>query len=105
MERDGFKCQYCLTESEKLNVHHRYYVSKRDPWFYPNWSFATICDNCHAGYHNHAESNFYGFEQLLESLSGGNYSDDFIKHVGTIINSDSVETKIQSFKSILESQK
>lgn len=49
-ERDGFKCRSCCSGTDTLNVHHLYYVSKRDPWDYPLGAFKTLCKDCHEKY-------------------------------------------------------
>jgi 5-methylcytosine-specific restriction endonuclease McrA len=47
MQRDEFKCCECGSTSKTLHVHHRYYVSHRYPWEYPNFCYRTVCDECH----------------------------------------------------------
>lgn len=47
MERDCFACTECGDQKATLHIHHRYYVSGRDPWEYPKWSLTTLCENCH----------------------------------------------------------
>ena len=47
LNRDGFKCLACGDETSQLQVHHCYYVSKRDPWDYPIESLLTFCSRCH----------------------------------------------------------
>jgi hypothetical protein len=77
MERDGFACQECGDEKSTLAVHHAYYVSKREPWEYPNWSLSTLCDNCHKfNHHNEDESDedperikFSDWEQSIDLLA------------------------------------
>ena len=50
LNRDGWKCRCCEETKKTLQVHHRYYVSGRDPWNYPGWCFMTLCDKCHDEY-------------------------------------------------------
>lgn len=47
MERDDFKCTQCGDATTKLNVHHEYYISLRDPWSYPDAALVTLCEPCH----------------------------------------------------------
>ncbi len=47
LERDKFSCQHCDDEGTTLHVHHRYYVSGREPWDYPGFCFVTLCKECH----------------------------------------------------------
>lgn len=46
-ERDHFTCQECSASSESLNVHHRYYTPKADPWDYAYEALVTLCEACH----------------------------------------------------------
>lgn len=52
MGRDLFTCQKCGNKSETLNVHHRHYLTGRDPWDYPGELLITVCQPCH-----HQEEN------------------------------------------------
>lgn len=47
MQRDGFKCRRCKTDSEPLHVHHCFYKKGEPPWSYPSQSLITLCDSCH----------------------------------------------------------
>jgi hypothetical protein len=47
MNRDDFACRECAAEDKTLNVHHRYYITGRQPWGYPDWSLVTLCRDCH----------------------------------------------------------
>lgn len=47
LERDGWKCRECDNAEETLHVHHRYYVSDREPWDYPEWAYSSLCKTCH----------------------------------------------------------
>ncbi len=46
MERDGWKCLFCGSETNNLQVHHVVY-KRRDPWDYPDYLYQTLCMNCH----------------------------------------------------------
>lgn len=47
LERDGFKCRWCYSEDKTLHVHHKYYISGREPWQYPPEAYLTLCLDCH----------------------------------------------------------
>ena len=47
LNRDGWKCLFCGTENENLQVHHIVY-RRREPWDYPDYLYQTLCDKCHA---------------------------------------------------------
>ena len=65
MNRDSFACCDCGDEETTLNVHHRYYVTGRKPWRYPNWSLQTLCYPCHQNKHDNGE-NDSDYENLTE---------------------------------------
>jgi len=52
MKKADFKCEQCDSKDTQLNVHHLYYVSKRDPWQYPDWALKCLCKDCHNSTHN-----------------------------------------------------
>lgn len=47
LNRAGFKCEECGDITTTLHVHHRYYVSHRMAWEYPDFCFQCLCKNCH----------------------------------------------------------
>lgn len=47
LERDGWKCTSCGDSEETLNVHHIFYIPKKEPWDMPNGLLITLCENCH----------------------------------------------------------
>lgn len=47
MQLYGFKCQNCDDTEKTLNIHHRYYVSGRMPWEYPDFCYQVLCKECH----------------------------------------------------------
>lgn len=47
LELSKWKCDVCGTTTEKLNVHHRFYISKRKPWEYLPETTMVVCDECH----------------------------------------------------------
>jgi hypothetical protein len=50
MQRDGFSCLCCGSESKTLSVHHRRYRKGAAPWEYDGGDLVTLCEECHAGY-------------------------------------------------------
>lgn len=51
MARDNFACQGCFDSESTLSVHHRYYITGREPWEYPSWAYVTLCKDCHKHHH------------------------------------------------------
>jgi len=51
MSRDHFKCMFCDSEDNLLNVHHLCYLPNRKPWEYDSELLITICDECHDHVH------------------------------------------------------
>lgn len=47
LTRDKFMCQNCANTEEQLHVHHRWYVSGRNAWEYPDHALVTLCKTCH----------------------------------------------------------
>lgn len=45
-KRDKCMCRMCGA-SKDLNVHHRYYLYKNDPWDHPDEALITLCERCH----------------------------------------------------------
>jgi 5-methylcytosine-specific restriction endonuclease McrA len=48
LSRTDFKCALCGMGDKTLHVHHRYYVSGRQPWDYPAHSLVSLCEGCHS---------------------------------------------------------
>ncbi|MCM1070771.1 MAG: HNH endonuclease [[Clostridium] fimetarium] len=46
LRRDNCQCRMCGA-SKQLEVHHRFYIYKADPWEYPNDALVTLCRSCH----------------------------------------------------------
>lgn len=46
-ERDEWACQVCGDKTTMLAVHHRYYLSGREPWDYEPAALVTLCQPCH----------------------------------------------------------
>lgn len=68
-----FRCQDCDCAEKTLHVHHRYYISKREPWEYPDFALRVLCEDCHSIWHElQAEGHLslYDWEWLLDCFSG-----------------------------------
>lgn len=63
LELDEFKCRFCCSEENELQVHHRYYVPGRMPWEYPYFALITLCRKCHE---NEKESPCDSWEESAE---------------------------------------
>jgi hypothetical protein len=59
-KRDNHHCLYCNAEAN-LEVHHIYYIIKKQPWEYPNNLLVTFCRDCHKHWHD-----LYGIEYCTE---------------------------------------
>lgn len=46
--RDNFTCQLCLDTKTELQVHHKAYISGKDPHEYEDYYLITLCKHCHA---------------------------------------------------------
>lgn len=51
LARDHHKCVKC-GKTERLNVHHNYYVKDKKPWEYSDDVFVTLCVDCHCRIHD-----------------------------------------------------
>lgn len=47
LERDKWCCQRCFDINSPLHVHHRVYITDKEPWQYHNDFLITLCENCH----------------------------------------------------------
>lgn len=65
LSRDIWKCQLCGDSKNTLHVHHRRYLSKIDPWEYPDSLLVSLCEECHEI--ERAERSSYE-DDLLEIL-------------------------------------
>lgn len=48
LQRDNWCCQLCSDNNTNLQVHHKVYISGREPWDYENEVLITVCQHCHA---------------------------------------------------------
>lgn len=47
LEAAGWKCSCCLAADKRLEVHHPYYISGREPWEYDTANLQCLCYECH----------------------------------------------------------
>lgn len=51
LQRENFKCQWCLCSYKTLHIHHWDYVKGREPWEYESDELGCLCTVCHAFNH------------------------------------------------------
>lgn len=71
----GWKCVSCEDSEEELHVHHRYYISGRDPWEYPDWCYEVKCKSCHQHDHDWVQEGFTEWETMVDELLAGSDGD------------------------------
>ena len=49
----NIESDFFLTDEEKLelNVHHKFYITNKDPWEYEDEDLITLCPRCHKNEH------------------------------------------------------
>lgn len=52
MQRADFRCENCEDEGSTLNVHHKIYRKKADPWDYGDDELLCLCETCHEQWHD-----------------------------------------------------
>ena len=67
LERDNFTCQCCGDKESQLHVHHTFYTKGVMIWDHENYQLLTMCDGCHAEYHNIKDCVVSGLGMLLFS--------------------------------------
>ena len=50
--RDSYRCKVCGLGNRIVQVHHKVYYSRTDPWDYPNHLLITVCEKCHKQIHD-----------------------------------------------------
>lgn len=68
LERDKFTCQICLDTETQLHIHHQYYdkTFKTLAWEYPDYSYKTLCSDCHKALTDHI--NEHGTEKEFDVM-------------------------------------
>lgn len=51
LQRRGFKCQHCKSETQQLHVHHCSYHNDSNIWDYEAHEYLVLCDKCHKHIH------------------------------------------------------
>lgn len=51
LERREWRCEDCKKVDKQLQVHHKEYVPKWEPWDYPDTMLVVLCEACHAKAH------------------------------------------------------
>jgi hypothetical protein len=91
----GWRCQKCgATELSgvQFHVHHRYYVSKRDPWNYPNGCYRLLCDPCHENDHN-SPDEAKGWEILVDVMGASDEASSEFAHFLLDVAQDAESTR------------
>lgn len=47
-QRDEFGCQSCFRTDSELQVHHKKYLKRHQPWEHPDDLLVTLCVGCHS---------------------------------------------------------
>jgi hypothetical protein len=71
MDRDHFACVECADEAKTKTVHHRKYITGRNPWEYPAFLLQTLCCDCHDDKHleqRHLSEAVKCFQAQLSTL-------------------------------------
>ena len=56
LEQSKWSCDHCGDSKIKLNIHHAFYIARRDPWHYLPQSTIVLCDQCHEDAHDYNSS-------------------------------------------------
>jgi hypothetical protein len=73
LQRFSFSCCYCGSTEKTLHVHHRYYISGREPWNYPISAYESLCFECH-------ESTKEGAQELQTWEHSFDYFNEDVMH-------------------------
>jgi hypothetical protein len=57
--RDNYKCNDCNIVSDKLHVHHRYYLKDHLPWEIDDSALVALCRDCHYKRHQSEDIKVY----------------------------------------------
>jgi len=77
LARSNFSCDECGEKKRTLHVHHRYYISHRMPWEYPDFCYQSLCDECHELVKETVEDNRKEGASMFEEWEEG------LDHFGT----------------------
>ena len=74
LQRDEWACRSCGDKTNTLHVHHRWYVSGREPWEYPDVALLSLCQDCHKGSDLEEDEStvvVLGWEALIDVARAG----------------------------------
>lgn len=71
LEHHEFMCMECGDTKSTLHVHHRYYVSGRLAWEYPDFCYQTLCEGCHDSVWKHTKERRENGECMFEDWEFG----------------------------------
>lgn len=74
MQRDGFRCQHCLSNKKELQVHHLVYRKGANPWEYDNKDLITLCKQCHELETEEKKRSYEEFMELKSAFESKGYS-------------------------------
>lgn len=74
LERDEWKCHECGEADKTLHVHHRFYITGREPWEYLPFALVSLCESCHDK--GHKKASIQPWEILLTEIFYGADSAD-----------------------------
>jgi hypothetical protein len=109
MQRDGFKCLACGDTETSLQVHHKKYVSGKEPWEYLNSDLITLCEHCH--YELERITSFreelrlpYGNIRICKSY-GGTFRKMYVSFPGYLFHAIYDSTDREIFSWVMEAEK
>lgn len=71
LERGGFTCLCCGATDKKLEVHHAYYISGREPWNYPDAALVCVCSDCHKELKEGSAEKIADWENFVDATEHG----------------------------------
>lgn len=81
MQRDGFRCQHCLSNKKELQVHHIVYRKGAKPWEYDNKDLITLCKQCHELETEEKKRSYEEFMELKSAFESKGYSYELLNSV------------------------
>ena len=89
MQRDNYRCIYCLHSKQKLvngtDAHHIFGRARVDE---PD-AIITLCHECHMSHHNGKNPTTIELVDLMESRYGINLREKYPEHIKTTVVSNS----------------
>lgn len=83
MQRDGFRCQHCLSEDKELQVHHLTYHRGTKPWEYKDEELITLCERCHKNESEEKKNSYELFKELKDAFEKSGYSYELLNSLLT----------------------